>query len=250
MENTPEMTPEERIFELIDSIKSKITSQEYVDLMNIAKELIEKIPEIENVRMSEISDSSSTDINVYERNISMSADNSSDSEIEETPDSRPCDCLSKFRYPDEFPRMNAHQTYRHMFCSGLNIFQCENFKLFCEDHPLMYNLLEKQNMPFTDRETYSSYVSQHMKMNFSIFITFNDIFDYKRHKIITTFVFYDFAIRNIQFLFDNNILARISYDKFVSFIVDVEFIQIADEFDIDLENWRIALERAANSIIT
>ena len=45
MENTHQMTPEERIFYLIDSIKSKITSQEYVDLMNTSKELIEKIPE-------------------------------------------------------------------------------------------------------------------------------------------------------------------------------------------------------------
>jgi hypothetical protein len=146
--------------------------------------------------------------------------------------------------------MNDHQTYRQMFCSGIKILECENFKLFCEDYPLMYNLFEKQNMPFTDRETYSSYVSLHVKMIFSLFLTFNDILDYKRHKIITTFVFYDFSLRNIQFLFDNNQLARLSYDRFVSFIVDVEFIQIADEFDINVENWRVALERAANSIIT
>ena len=227
MSNTPQMTPEARIFELIDSIKSKITSQKYIDLMNTAKELIEKIPEIENIPATD--------------------DNSlSNSEIEETPDSHPCECLSKFRYPDEFPIMDTHQ----MFCSGINIFECENFKLFCEDHPLMYNLLEKQNMPFTNRETHSSYVLQHMKMIFSIFFTLINILDCKRHKIITTIVFYDFAIRNIQFLFDNNQLARISYDKFVFFIVDVEFIQIADEFDINLENWRVALENAANSIIT
>jgi hypothetical protein len=250
MENTPQMTPEERIFDLIDSIQLKITSQEYVDLMNTVKELIEKIPEIENNRMSEISDSSSTDIQIHERNIPMSVDNSSDSEIEETPDRSPCECLSKFRYPDEFPLSHNHQTYRQMFCSEINILECENFKRFCEDYPLMYNLFEKQNMPFTDRVIYSSYVSQNMKMIFSIFLTFNDILEYKRHLIITTFVFYDFMLRNIQFLFDNNELARISYNKFVYFIVDVEFIQIAEEFDINLEIWRVALERVANSIIT
>jgi hypothetical protein len=240
-----QLTPEESIFYLINLIKSKISSEEYVDLMNTAKELIEKIPEIENDRMSEISDSSSTDIHV-----SMSADNSRDLEIEETLDSRPCECLSKFRYPDEFPLSHNHRTYRQMFCSGINILECDNFKLFCEDYPLMYNLFEKQNMPFIDREIYSSYVSQDMKMIFSIFITFNDILEYKRHLIITTFVFYDFMLRNIQFLFDNKELARISYNKFLSFIVDVEFIQIAEEFDINLEIWRVALERATNSIIT
>lgn len=251
MSNIPQMTPEERIFDLIDSIKSKITSQKYVNLMNTAKELIEKIPEIENDRMSEISDSSSSSGYIYDGNILATDDNSlSDSEIEETPDSHLCECLSKFRYPDEFPIMDTHQTYRQMFCPGINIFECENFKLFCEDYPLMYNLFEKQNMPFTDRGIYSSYVSRHMKMIFSIFFTLIYILDFKRHKIITTIVFYDFAIRNIQFLFDNNQLARISYDKFVSFIVDVELIQIADEFDINLENWRVALENAANSIIT
>ena len=249
MENTHQMIPEERIFYLIDSIKSKITSQEYVDLMNTSKELIEKIPEIENDIMSEISDSSSTDIQIHERNIPMS-DDSHDSEIEETPDRSPCECLSKFRYPDEFPLSHNHQTYRQMFCSEINILECENFKRFCEDYPLMYNLFEKQNMPFTDRAIYSSYVSQNMKMIFSIFLTFNDILEYKRHLIITTFVFYDFMLRNIQFLFDNNELARISYNKFVYFIVDVEFIQIAEEFDINLEIWRVALERVANSIIT
>ena len=105
-------------------------------------------------------------------------------------------------------------------------------------------------MPFTDRAIYSSYVSQNMKMIFSIFLTFNDILKYKRHLIITTFVFYDFMLRNIQFLFDNNELARISYNKFVYFIVDVEFIQIAEEFDIILEIWRVALERVTNSINT
>jgi hypothetical protein len=251
MENTPQMTPEERIFELIDLIQSKITSQEYVNLMNTAKELIEKIPEIENDRMSEISDSSSSSGYIYDENIPETDDYSlSNSEIEETQDSRPCECISKFRYPDEFPTSSNYQTYRPQFCSGLNIFQCKNFKLFCEDYPLMYNLIEKQNMPFIDRGIYSSYVSQHIKMIFSIFITFNDLFDYKRHKIITTFVFYDFVLRNIQFLFDDNELARMSYNKFVSFMVDGEFIQIADEFDINIENWRAALENAANSIMT
>lgn len=245
MENTPQMTPEELIFELIDSIQSKITSQEYVRLMDTAKALIEKIPIIENDRMSEISDSSSSSGYIQETDNG----NLSDSEIESI-EPVPCDCLSKFRYPDEFPINGNHQTYRQMFCQGINIFECENFKLFCEDYPLMYNLIEKQNMPFIDRGIYSSYVSRHIKMIFSMFITFNDLFDYKRHKIITTFVFYDFALRNIQFLFDNNELAQISYNKFVSFIVDVEFIQIADEFNINLENWRIALENAANSIIT
>ena len=249
MENTPQMTPEERIFDLIDLIQSEITSQEYVCLMNTAKELVERIHELEGDRISEISDSSSSSGYIYEGNI-PETDDHSDSEIEETPDSSPCECLSKFRYPDEFPPMDTHQTYRQMFCPGIKILECENFKLFCEDYPLMYNLFEKQNMPFTDRETYSSYVSLNMKMIFSIFLTFNNVFDYKRHKIITTFVLYDFALRNIQFLFDNNQLARLSYDKFVSFIVDVEFIQIADEFDINVENWRVALERAANSIIT
>ena len=251
MENTPQMTPEQLIFELIDSIQSKITSQEYVRLMDTAKALIERIPVIENDRMSEISDSSSSSGYIYDGNI-PATDNycSSDSEIEETPESRLCDCLSKFRYPDEFPTSGNHQTYRQMFCSGINIFECENFKRFCEDYPLMYNLFERQNMPFIDRGIYSSYVSQHINMIFSMFFIFNDIFDYKRHKIITTFVFYDFALRNIQFLFDDNELARMSYNKFVSFMVDVEFIQIADEFDINIENWRVALENVANSIIT
>jgi len=245
MENTPQMTPEERIFELIDSIRSKITSQEYVHLMDTAKELIEKIPEIENDRMSEISDSSSSSGYIQETDNG----NLSDSEIESI-EPVPCDCLSKFRYPDEFPTSSNHQTYRQMFCPGINIFQCKNFKLFCKDYPLMYNLFERQNMPFIDRGIYSSYVSQHINMIFSMFFIFNDIFDYKRHKIITTFVFYDFALRNIQFLFDDNELARMSYNKFVSFMVDVEFIQIADEFDINIENWRVALENVANSIIT
>jgi len=252
MENTPQMIQEASaeappIFDLIDSIKLNITSGQYVNLMNESKKLIERIHELEgDDRMSEISDSSSTDINVP-----MSHDHSSsDSEIEETPDRSPCECLSKFRYPDEFPLSHNHQTYRQMFCAGINILECENFKRFCEDYPLMYNLFEKQNMPFTDRAIYSSYVSQNMKMIFSIFLTFNDILEYKRHLIITTFVFYDFMLRNIQFLFDNNELARISYNKFVYFIVDVEFIQIAEEFDINLEIWRVALERVANSIIT
>jgi hypothetical protein len=237
------LTLEEQIFDLIDSIQSKISSDEYLKLMNTAQKLVQKIKdsEQEEEEMSVISDSSSTD--GYQN--PMSDSSSDDDEIEETSDYTPCDCASRFAYPDDFPINGNYQTYRQMFCSGIGIFECENFKRLCEEYPLLHNLTELQNMPFANSETYAQYDSPKVKMIFSIFISLNDMFAFKRHKIIITLILYDFTMKNIQFIADNRVLfGRVAYDKFISFMYEPEFPEIAEEFNINLENWRLALERA------
>jgi len=243
-----QLPPKQRIFDLIDSIQSKITSQEYVDLMNTAKELVEEIEDGEQVEISAISDSESNDgdqARIYERNIPMSDSSSSDSEIEETSDDTPCDCVSRFAYPEDFPISGSHRTYSQMFCHRMNIFQCENFKRLREEYPLINNLIEHQNMPFADSETYAPYESPKVKMVFSLFITLNDMFDYRRHKIIISLILFDFAMKNIQFIADNrDSFGQVAYDKFISFMYEEDFPNIAEEFNINLENWRLAFERA------
>lgn len=243
MVNPPEpLSPKQRIFDLIDSIKSKILSQEYLDLMKTAQQLVQQIKDLEQEEeMSEVSDSSS--ISNEDINAQMS---DSDSEIEERSNYMPCDCVSRFAYPDDFPMSGNTQTYSQMFCRGeARIFDCENFKRLCEEHPLLNNLIERQNMPFTDRETYAPYDSPKVKMFFSLFISLNDIFYFKRYKIIISLILFDFAMKNIQFLADNpRSLGKVSHEKFISFMYDEDFIEISEEFNINLENWRLALERA------
>ena len=239
-----QLTLEEQIFDLIDSIQSKISSDEYLKLMNTAQLLVQKIRDSEQEEeeeMSVISDSSSTD--GYQN--PMSDSSSDDDEIEETSYNTPCDCLSRFAYPDDFPRNGNYQTYRQMFCRGIGIFECENFKRLCEEYPLLHNLTELQNMPFSDSETYAPYDSSKMNMFFSIFISLNDMFAFKRHKIIITLILYDFAMKNIKYITDHrDSFGRVAYDKFISFMYEPEFPEIAEEFNINLENWRLALERA------
>ncbi len=241
-----QLPPKQRIFDLIDSIQSKISSQEYVDLMNTSKELVEQIEDFEQEEMSEILNSSSmTEDRIHERNIPMSNSSSSDEEIEETSDDTPCDCVSRFAYPEDFPISGNHQTYSQMFCHGMRIFECENFRRLCEEYPLVNNLIERQNMPFADRETYGPYESRKVKMFFSLFITLNDIFNYRRHKIIISLILFDFAMKNIQFIADNrNSFGHVAYHKFISFMYEDDFPNIAEEFNINLENWRLALEQA------
>jgi hypothetical protein len=239
-----QLTPEEEIFDLIDSIQSKISSQEYVDLMNTAQQLVQKIRDSEQEEMSVISDSSSSDDDrIYEGNNLTSSD--SDSEIEETSDDTPCDCVSRFAYPDDFPISGNNRTYIQMFCHGIGIFECENFQRLCHEYPLLHNLIEHQNYSFADRETYAPYNSPKVKMFFSILLSLNDILDYRRHKIIISLILFDFAIKNIQFIANNrNSFGRVAYDKFISFMYEPEFLEIAEEFNINLDNWRLALERA------
>jgi hypothetical protein len=243
-----QLIPEQEIFELIDSIQSKISSQEYLNLMNTAQILVQKIKDIESEEMSVISDSSSTagdQERIYERNIPMSDSSSSDSDIEETSEDTLCTCTSRFAYPEDFPISGSYRTYSQMFCRGMRIFECENFKRLCEEYPLINNLIEHQNMPFADSETYAPYDSPKVKKFFSIFITLNDIFDYKRHKIIISLILFDFAMKNIQFISDNRwSFGQVAYDKFISFMSEEDFPEIAEEFNINLENWRLALERA------
>lgn len=258
-----QLTPEEKIFDLIDSIQSKISSEEYLKLMNTAQQLVQKIKDGEQEEMSVISDSSSSDEDriheennpmssdpdsshedrIYERNISMSSD--SNSEIEETSNHIPCDCVSRFAYPEDFPISGNYQTYSQMFCHGMRIFECENFRRLCEEYPLINNLIEQQNIPFSNSETYGPYESCKVKMFFSLFITLNEIFNYRRHKIIISLVLFDFAMKNIQFITDNRLsFGKVAYDKLISFMYEEDFPEIAEEFNINLENWRLALERA------
>ena len=239
-----QLTPEEEIFDLIDSIQSKISSEEYLKLMNTAQLLVQKIKDGEQEEMSVISDSSSSDEDrIHEGNIPMSSD--SDSEIEETSDDTPCDCLSRFAYPEDFPISGSHRTYSQMFCHGMRIFECENFQRLCHEYHLLNNLIERQNMPFADRETYGPYESPKVKRFFSILLSLNDILDYRHHKIIISLILFDFAIKNIQFIADNrNSFGQVAYHKFISFMYEDDFPEIAEEFNINLENWRLAFERA------
>ena len=258
-----QLTPEEEIFDLIDSIQSKISSEEYLKLMNTAQLLVQKIKDGEQEEMSVISDSSSSDEDrihegnnpmssdpdssdedrIYERNIPMSSD--SDSEIEETSDDTPCDCVSRFAYPEDFPISGNNRTYSQMFCHGMRIFECENFQRLCHEYPLLNNLIERQNMPFADRETYGPYESPKVKRFFSILLSLNDILDYRHHKIIISLILFDFAIKNIQFIADSrNSFGQVAYHKFISFMYEDDFPEIAEEFNINLENWRLAFERA------
>ena len=243
-----QLPPKQRIFDLIDSIQLNITSQEYVDLMNTAQQLVQQIKDLEQEKLSEVSDSSS--ISDEDINAQMS---NSDSEIEERSNYMPCDCVSRFPYPDDFPMSGNTETYSQMFCRGeTRIFDCENFKRLCEEHPLLNNLIERQNMPFADRETYAPYDSPKVKMFFSLFISLNDIFYFKRYKIIISLILFDFAMKNIQFLADHpQSLGKISHEKFIFFMYDEDFIEIAEELNINLDNWRLALERAiAPPVIT
>ena len=243
-----QLTPEEEIFDLIDSIQLKISSKEYLKLMNTAQKLVQKIKDGEQAEISAISDSASNDggqVRIYERNIPISDSSSSDEEIEEISDDTPCTCVSRFSYPEDFPTSGSHRTYSQMFCRGNNIFQCENFKRLCEEHPLINNLIEQQNIPFADIETYAPYESPKVKTIFSLFITLNEIFDLRRHKIIISLILFDFAMKNISFIADHrNSFGRVSYHKFISFMYEEDFPEIAEEFNINLDNWRLALERA------
>ena len=237
-----ELPSKQRIFDLIDSIQSKITSQEYLNLMNTAQQLVQEIEDGEQDRMSEISDSLSID---YERNIPMLDNSFSQDEIEETSDDTPCDCLSRFVFPEDFPMSGSHRTYSQMFCRETRIFQCENFRRLCEEYPLINNLIEHQNTPFADSETYAPYESPKVKMVFSLLITLNDMLDYRRHKIIISLILFDFAMKNIQFIADHRMsFGQVAHDKFITFMYEDDFPNIAEEFNINLENWRLALERA------
>ena len=238
------LPPKQRIFDLIDLIQSKISSHEYLDLMNTAKELVQQIEDSESEEMSVISDSSSINENrIHERNISISSD--SESEIEETSDDTPCDCVSRFSYPEDFPMSGSHRTYSQMFCHGMRIFECENFRRLCGEYPLLHNLIELQNMPFADREIYAPYESPKVKRFFSILLSLNDILDNRRHKIIISLILFDFAMKNIQFIADYRAsFGQVAYDKFISFMYEEDFPNIAEELNINLENWRLALERA------
>jgi hypothetical protein len=42
----------------------------------------------------------------------------------------------------------------------------------------------------------------------------------------------------------NRLIGQGAYEKLISFMYEDDFLVIAEEFNINLENWRFALERA------
>jgi hypothetical protein len=52
-------------------------------------------------------------------------------------------------------------------------------------------------------------------------------------------------MKNIKFMADyNRLIGQGTYEKLISFMYEDDFLVIAEEFNINLENWRLALERA------
>jgi hypothetical protein len=259
------------IFDVIFSIQEKITDNDFIQLNNHIKKLIDynnslktnndynyyndNYNDDDNYNINNIKDKITDDefinlndkINkiIYEIDELISNDNFYDYyndniyyedntfiRIEQT--NTVCRCCETWIYPNI-----ENCNYINNFCLNSNeeLIKCENFNKLLKDIPLLKNLFEKQDLKFTEESIDKDYDKQYIYMIIKILLNFIENLTIKKDKIIIFYIMYDFLLKNIRFLIDNKIFTINVLNKLNEFIKDSDFILYANEFSINYNIW-------------
>lgn len=154
-----------------------------------------------------------------------------------------CYCCDYWKYP------NINNNFKFCFDSIYKLKKCENFIKISNDIPQLKNIITKQNIPFIENPIYISYDKDYIIMMINIFIFLNDCLEYKYHKIIINLALYDFLIRNMNFLIDNEKFSNACIKKFNEYLEDDDFIKVVNEYNINYNKWKEILNETINKNI-
>lgn len=155
-----------------------------------------------------------------------------------------CNCCYYWKYPNI-----TNESYKLCLESIEKLKRCKNFIKISKDIPQLKNIITKQNIPFIENPIYNSYDKDYILMMIKIFIFLNDCLVYKYHKIIVNLALYDFLIRNINFLIDNEKFSNACIKKFNEYLEDDDFIEVVNEYNINYNKWKEILNETINKNI-
>ena len=209
------------IFEDIYDIKDNITDGQFLILNNKLQKLIKEIKDLKKKL-------SKRDIIVHHVPIIIH-------EIESITQQH-CSCSTRWIFPNSYSSIDD---LTRCFClETLERMQnCENFKKLMDKLPLLENLFRRIDLPFAEEGIYQEYVKNEFTMIGKILLFFIEKISGKRNRIITTFVMFDFIIRNANFLKDYQRYATAVCNKFEELLTDTEYIPLLLEFNINYSKW-------------
>ena len=253
------------IFNDIFSIQDKLTDNDFLELNNYIKFLIDENNELRinnyyyndinyyydiNILKNKLTDNEFINLNnkiniIISENNSLLANNNfydyynnyvsyEDNIIIFEHTNLLCRCCDSWIYPN-INNIN----YINYFClnSKEELIKCKNFNKLLKDFPLLKNLFEKQDIQFTENIINKNYDKKYIIMIIKIFLSFIEYFNDKKDKIIIFFVMYDFLLKNIRFIIDNEIFKIAVFNKLNECIEDREFILYTNEYNINYNKW-------------
>ncbi len=219
------------IFDDLYDIKDKISDSQFLILNNKIKNLVR---ENKNFRKFLKRNEVSYDVLFVEEGEEESEEESE----EEIPMDIGTVCSCSTRYV--FPKILDHnEDISEYFClsSQERMMNCENVKRLIEKLPLLENLYRKIDLPFIEEPTYNEYIKDEVKLIMKILLFLTGKVPRKRNKSIISFVLFDFMIKNINFMKDNQIFITTLLDKLQELKTDEEYITIASEFNVNYTKW-------------
>ena len=158
---------------------------------------------------------------------------------------RECKCSRRWCFPEM-----TDNNYIKYFClsSIVSLRQCENFKRFILEFPLLENLFEKIDLPFVEEPIYEDYDKKKVVMITRIFLEFIDKINEIKMKSLLNFVLYEYYIRNIRFLIDYPKFAKTTLNKLEKFIEEEpEFVICGQEYNINYKKWYEIIKNIVDS---
>jgi len=203
------------IFDDLFDIKDNISDGNFLILNNKLKNLVQ-----ENKNLKEF----------IRKNIE-------DFELEfELEEDSECSCSTRYVFPNS---INSRDDISEFFClsSKQRMLNCENFKKILEKLPLLENLFRKIDMPFAEEPIYSEYNKKEITLILKILLFFTEEISGKRNKSIITFVIFDYMIKNINFLKDDQIISTTLLNKLEELLTDAYYLLILSEYNINYSKW-------------
>ena len=203
------------IFDDLYDIKDNITDGNFLILNNKLKNLVQ-----ENKNLKEFIRK-----NVEEFEFEL--------ELEEDSE---CSCSTRYVFPNS---INSRDDISEFFClsSKQRMLNCENFKKILEKLPLLENLFRKIDMPFAEEPIYSEYNKKEITLILKILLFFTEEISGKKNKSIITFVIFDYMIKNINFLKNEQIISTTLLNKLEELLTDAYYLLILSEYNINYSKW-------------
>jgi hypothetical protein len=115
--------------------------------------------------------------------------------------------------------------------------KCNNFKKLYLHVPLLGFLFEKTDLQFIEESINEEYNKNYIINIINILLCLPNKISDKEYKIIFSLILFDFIMKNIKFLINNNNFAKVVILKFEEFLKDSDYILIIKKFNIDYVKW-------------
>ncbi len=265
------------IFDNIFAIKDKISDNEFLEINNKLQRLIEENNELRRYNNTLIKNGRmprGMRLILVPRNRENNEDSSESEELVDSDESEELvdsdeseelvdsEALENAVQSDEFEGNNTNictcggryiftdimllpdDGFTNFFCLDTEekMRNCQNFRKLLDFFPLLENLYNKIDLPFIEEQIEQEYTKSVIVRKMRILLSIIEKQQDRMKKAIVSFVMYDFLIRNIRFMKDNNRFAISCLKKLEELISEEEYRQLAQEYNVNYRIWHEILK--------